>query len=655
MKVLIIGRTGWGNAALRAARAVGAEVLVLAEREESRFPMYAETALTEEARGLQWIEFHELNSLELFKKIKDQEFHVVLATPINDRVPHRIIGLAKRAALRLHPSLLPAYRGPTPTHWAIINGEKETGVTVQHLTVKPDTAPIVGRRAVPILPHDTAGTLMQRQCAAAQELVAEVLRMNTFPAQEQDSSRATLYPGIKERDGFIKFDEPTQRVYDRIRGTLPWPGAYTTWNGRTVRILEARPTEDRGSEVKPGLVIRAEGFVIRVKTKDGAILLKTDPVISRDEISATSVVLGDEIPAFLAQKGKAYQSSIQHTRSEYGIEPGAEEFPLMVVVAVAYPCNARCPHCPYTDGNSEIRQRYADQPYIDPGLFKKIADECGKFGAYVRITGGGEPMMHPADMVSLIEYAKSVGAKVWLNTNGSKMPPDKCDRLLACGTDMIEFSVDAGEESVYRIVRAGLDWDNLLATMKYIIARRNQTGAKTRIVCSMVLQDLIKDKVQPYTEFWLNKIGVDEVIKRKFLTWGSNTTLDPGRSADPDPYLDKTVGDPCPYPFHRLNIDSRGKVEICGFDISGRTNLGSVKEQTIQEIWKGPMFQWWRKMHAERRGGEIPLCRECPDWQYRSWEHNWKKVLRTADRRRAEHGADVVHRMEFGDTQKQAP
>ena len=72
----------------------------------------------------------------------------------------------------------------------------------------------------------------------------------------------------------------------------------------------------------------------------------------------------------------------------------------------------------------------------------------------------------------------------------------------------------------------------------------------------------------------------------------------------------------------------------CGYDISGRTNFGSVAEKPIKEIWQGPEFTWWRTMHLERRGGEIPMCRECPDWRYRSWKHNWQKVLRKADAKR---------------------
>ncbi|MDE2573382.1 MAG: SPASM domain-containing protein, partial [bacterium] len=70
--------------------------------------------------------------------------------------------------------------------------------------------------------------------------------------------------------------------------------------------------------------------------------------------------------------------------------------------------------------------------------------------------------------------------------------------------------------------------------------------------------------------------------------------------------------------------------------ISGRTNMGNLKRQTIREIWRGAMFEWWRKKHREGRGGDIPLCAECPDWKYRSWEHNYRKALSNARVRRDE-------------------
>ncbi len=109
---------------------------------------------------------------------------------------------------------------------------------------------------------------------------------------------------------------------------------------------------------------------------------------------------------------------------QYGMRRGAEEFPLMVVISIIYPCNFGCPNCPYTDGNSEIRQFYHEHKgdLIPTELWRKMADEIGPYGAWMRCTGGGEPMLHPA-MVDMVEYAKHRGARIWMNTNGSMFGP----------------------------------------------------------------------------------------------------------------------------------------------------------------------------------------------------------------------------------------
>lgn len=99
---------------------------------------------------------------------------------------------------------------------------------------------------------------------------------------------------------------------------------------------------------------------------------------------------------------------IIHTQETYGIRKEAEEFPLMCVLSFTYVCNSKCPNCPYT--NSTIRQDYKDKPFMDEETFKIIADQCGEYGAWIRISGGGEPMLHPK-AVELIEYAKKEKSK----------------------------------------------------------------------------------------------------------------------------------------------------------------------------------------------------------------------------------------------------
>src|SRR5580704_16393153 len=146
-------------------------------------------------------------------------------------------------------------------------------------------------------------------------------------------------------------------------------------------------------------------------------------------------------------------ASVVHTADHYGLRPEASEFPMMLVLSFAYPCNALCPHCPYT--NSNIRKEYRDVPYMGADLFKKIADESGPHGAYLRISGGGEPMLHPQG-TELMVYAKKAGCKIGLITNGSLFDDDNSRALVEAGVDMVEFSVDACDEDTYNVVRKGL-------------------------------------------------------------------------------------------------------------------------------------------------------------------------------------------------------
>jgi len=313
-----------------------------------------------------------------------------------------------------------------------------------------------------------------------------------------------------------------------------------------------------------------------------------------------------------------------HQQKKYGIRHEAQEFPMMCVLSFVYVCNAKCPNCPYT--NSQIRAEYKDRPFMEEATFKIIADQCGEYGAWVRISGGGEPMLHPK-AVELMVYAKKVGAKVGLITNGSLFSEESSVRLLEAQVDMIEFSVDAGDPKTYAKVRKGLKWDVLLDNVKKMDEIRNRLKSSTKIIASGVNQ--VDVNIEAIARFW--EPLVDNFQRRKYLTWGIN---DPSKSADPKPYLPPAEMIPCPFVFERLNIDSRGRVLVCGFDIAGKTDMGNIHEKSIKGIWHGERFQYYRQMHLSRRGQEIELCRNCPDWQYRSWKHNYWKIVKNAERKR---------------------
>lgn len=319
------------------------------------------------------------------------------------------------------------------------------------------------------------------------------------------------------------------------------------------------------------------------------------------------------------------KGAIQHTSEVYGLRPQAEHFPMMVVLSFVYVCNAGCPNCPYN--NSDIRDAYHDAMLMPDEVFYRLADECGPYGSLLRLSGGGEPMLHPK-AVEHVLYALAKGCRVGLITNGSRFDETSLRKMIGAGIDAIEFSVDAGDPATYALVRPRLDWETLNRNIRLALAIRDELAAPTRIVTSIINQQGVD--VEAAQAYW-EKI-VDKVQVRKFLTWGYNQD----HSADASPYLPPEQRLPCPWLFERLNVDSRGDVTLCGEDIAFAHKFANIMERSIQEIWHGPEFTRFRKLHLARRGHEIPICATCPDWQYRSWNYNYWKVLKDAEEKRAE-------------------
>ncbi len=319
-----------------------------------------------------------------------------------------------------------------------------------------------------------------------------------------------------------------------------------------------------------------------------------------------------------------YANSINHKLETYEDKTDALDFPKMCVLSFVYVCNALCPGCPYTI--SDIRDQYKDALLMKSDLFKKIADECGANGSYIRLSGGGEPMMHP-QAVELIEYAKSVGAKVGLITNGSIFNEENSRRLLEADIDMIEFSVDACDEQTYSIVRKGLDFYKLVDNVERMVAMRDKLGSSSRIIASVINQKEID--LYEVEAYW--KKRVDHVQLRKYLTWGMG---DKSQSADDIPYLPEEEKLPCPWLFERLNIDSRGQVTLCGYDIPFNNNLGNIEKRSIKDVWLGEEFTRLRKLHLDGKRNEIEICRNCTDGQYRSWTYNYWQLIKTAEENR---------------------
>ncbi len=215
-------------------------------------------------------------------KIKAPEFLEALAawkpdliavTAFGRILPGSVLALPSMGCVNVHGSLLPKYRGAAPVQWAVINGERETGITTMLMDEGMDTGAMLLQESLVIDPDDTAGTLAPRLAAIGGRLLIETIRRlkaGTITPFPQDHSRATMAPILKKEDGLIDWTMSASQLSNRVRGLSPWPGAYTFLNGERWMIWKAshRAMDQQGV---PGTIVGVTKQVIQVATGEGVL------------------------------------------------------------------------------------------------------------------------------------------------------------------------------------------------------------------------------------------------------------------------------------------------------------------------------------------------------------------------------------------------
>lgn len=183
---------------------------------------------------------------------KNEEFRARLAAIAPDAIivvgygriiPDWMLHLPPYGNINVHASLLPKYRGAAPIQWAIANGENVTGVTTMKIDEGLDTGDILLKRQMAIRPEDTAVTLAPRLAEIGADLLVETLQQlkrGILEPTPQDDSLATLAPILTKEDGLVDFSRTATEIHNRLRGFQPWPGAYTQFRGKNLKIVSAR-------------------------------------------------------------------------------------------------------------------------------------------------------------------------------------------------------------------------------------------------------------------------------------------------------------------------------------------------------------------------------------------------------------------------------
>ena len=179
-----------------------------------------------------FVETDDVNTPGVMEKIADYKPDLIVVIAFGQKIGNELINLPPKAAINVHASLLPKYRGAAPINWAIINGETKTGISIITLAEKMDAGQILAQSQTDIEPNETAGRLHDRLAQIAAPLLLSTIGQianNTVTYTEQDHSKATLAPKLKKSDGYIDFNEPAQSLERKIRGFWPWPGASATY------------------------------------------------------------------------------------------------------------------------------------------------------------------------------------------------------------------------------------------------------------------------------------------------------------------------------------------------------------------------------------------------------------------------------------------
>jgi methionyl-tRNA formyltransferase len=190
-------------------------------------------------------------------------------------LPEAVWDMPEHGTFNLHGSLLPRYRGAAPINWAVINGDTETGVTTFFIRHEIDTGDVLFQEKMPIGPNETAGEVHDRMMLLGAETVLKTVKAiasGDYHLQKQDDALATKAPKLFRETCEIDFDQPVEKVHNFVRGLSPYPAAWTTLDGKQLKVLRAH-YEKADADAQPGTFISDNKSWIKIAAADGWLVV----------------------------------------------------------------------------------------------------------------------------------------------------------------------------------------------------------------------------------------------------------------------------------------------------------------------------------------------------------------------------------------------
>lgn len=222
---------------------------------------------------------------------------VIVVVAYGQILPESILNIPKYGCINVHGSLLPKYRGAAPIQWAVLDGEEKTGITTMFMEKGLDTGDMLDKVEVVLDPKETAGTLHDKLMEAGADLLLETLKQleaGTAVRTKQDDSKSCYAKMLSKEMGKIDFTKSANEIERLIRGMNPWPSAYTSMSGKTMKIWDADVVEYQGNE-KPGTIVDVTKDSILVATGENALALKEIQLAGKKRMQVQAFLLGRSV------------------------------------------------------------------------------------------------------------------------------------------------------------------------------------------------------------------------------------------------------------------------------------------------------------------------------------------------------------------------
>ncbi len=279
VRVLFMGTPDFAVSSLEALLADGYNVIGVVtqpDRPVGRKQVLTPPPVKEAAlrHGLPVLQPEKIRQEDALEQVLATQPDLIVTAAYGQILPKRLLDAPRYGCINVHASLLPKYRGGAPIHKAIVDGEKETGVTIMYMVEALDAGDMLSKVVVPIEERDTVGTMHDKLAAAGAKLLTQTLPKllaGELVAEPQNHEEATFAPNIKRTDERIDWTRSAEQIYNQVRGLNPWPVAFTSFEGKVWKIWWVEKLSRNGSDGEPGMIVAREPDGLVVACGEGSV------------------------------------------------------------------------------------------------------------------------------------------------------------------------------------------------------------------------------------------------------------------------------------------------------------------------------------------------------------------------------------------------